>query len=203
VMRMVIDTNYLQADELCVYLADPDHKVIVTPYVELEMLKGDAPQNVVRSTEILAEHLGQVVLTKDPRAVACVAGRRKGMKKRLSAGKRTSSFRKWSRHTRNRAKNGDVRALDHVSRMSAGARAQLADMREEARTFQKNIDEARKRYSKQELEAFRADNFTPELIEKIRAHVMEMTQQFFENHHDRPGWPPRDDVFHTFTFRFA
>ena len=30
-----------------------------------------------------------------------------------------------------------------------------------------------------------------------------MTQQFFENHPDKPDWPPRDDVFHTFTFRFA
>ncbi|MGO3934951.1 hypothetical protein [Rhodopseudomonas pseudopalustris] len=201
--RMVVDTNYLQGDELRGYLTDPNNKVVITPFVELEMLKGDAPLNVVRSTEILAEHAKQVVLTKDSRDVACLKGRRKGMKKRLTGGRRTSSFRKWCRHTRERAKSGDVLALNHIARRAAGARAQLADMRQNADTFQKNIDEARKRYTKEELEAFRADSFTPGLIEKIRTHVMEMTQQFFEDHPDQPGWPPRDDVFHTFTFRFA
>lgn len=202
--RMVVDTNYLQADELRAYLLEsPSNKVIVTPFVELEMLKGDAPVNVIRSTEILAEHPKQVVLTKDPISVVCLKGRRKGMKRRLSGGRRTSTFRKWSRHTRARAKCGDARSLSHIARRAADARDQLADMRQNAQTFQQNIDEARNRYTKEELEAFRADNLTPALIEKIRAHVMEMTQQFFENHPDQPTWPPRDDIFHTFTFRFA
>ncbi|MGY4334951.1 hypothetical protein ACVWWG_009419 [Bradyrhizobium sp. LB7.2] len=202
--RMVVDTNCLQAKELRDYLLDsPRNRVVVTPFVELEMLKGDAPVNVIRSTEILAEHAKQVVLTKDPMDVARLKGRRKGMKKRLSGGKRTSTFRKWSRNTRKRAERGDPRSLRHIDRRAAGARAQLADMRQNAETFQQNIDEARKRYTKEELEAFRAGNFTPALIEKIRVHVMEMTQQFFESHPDKPDWPPRDDIFHTFTFRFA
>jgi hypothetical protein len=48
---MVIDTNYLQADDLKNYLSEStDNKVVVTPFVELEMLKGDAPVNVVKST---------------------------------------------------------------------------------------------------------------------------------------------------------
>lgn len=202
--QMVVDTNYLQADELRDYFDEaPGNKVIVTPLVELEMLKGDAPVNVIKSTEILAEHAKRVVLTKDPMDVVRLKGRRKGMKKRLSSGKRTSTFRKWSRHTRERAKKGDPRSLRHIDRRAAGARAQLADMRQNAQTFQQNIDEARNRYTKEELEAFRADNFTPALIEKIRIHTMEMAQQFFENHPNKPGWPPKDDIFHTFEFRFA
>jgi hypothetical protein len=41
--RMVVDTNYLQTDDLRSYLAESaDNKVVVTPFVELEMLKGDA-----------------------------------------------------------------------------------------------------------------------------------------------------------------
>ncbi|MGY3133472.1 hypothetical protein ACVWZM_004154 [Bradyrhizobium sp. USDA 4501] len=93
--------------------------------------------------------------------------------------------------------------MRHIDRRAAGARAQLADMRQNAQTFQQNIDEARNRYTKEELEAFRADNFTPALIEKIRIHTMEMAQQFFENHPNKPGWPPKDDIFHTFELRFA
>src|SRR6266436_5476550 len=113
--RMVVDTNYLQADDLRAYLSEStDNKVVVTPFVELEMLKGDAPVNVVKSTAILAEHPGQVVLTKDPTSVVRLKGRRKGMKKRLTGGRRTSTFRKWSRHTRERANRGDERALRRI-----------------------------------------------------------------------------------------
>jgi hypothetical protein len=124
----IIHTNYLQADDLKGYLsASTGNKVVVTPFVELEMLKGDAPVNVVKSTEILAERSKQVVLTKDPMSVARLKGRRKGMKKRLIGGGRTSAFRKWSRHTRERARCGDERSLRCIARGAAGARAQLAD----------------------------------------------------------------------------
>jgi hypothetical protein len=68
--RMVIDTNYLQADDLKSLSESSDNEVVVAPFVELEMLKGDAPVNVLKSTEILAEHSRQVVLTKDPMSVA-------------------------------------------------------------------------------------------------------------------------------------
>jgi hypothetical protein len=125
------------------------------------------------------------------------------MMKRLTGGRRTSTFRKWSRHTRERARCGNERSLSRIARRAAGARAQLADMRNDAQTFQQNIDEARKRYSKEELDAFRADNLTLALIEKIRTHVMDMTQQFYEAHPDKPEWPPKDDIFHTYTLRFA
>jgi hypothetical protein len=202
--RMVIDTNYLQADDLKSYLsASTGNKVVVTPFVELEMLKGDAPVNVVKSTEILAERSKQVVLTKDPMSVARLKGRRKGMKKRLVGGGRTSAFRKWSRHTRERATCGDERSLRRIARRATGARAQLADMRKDAQTFQQNIDEARKLYTKEELDAFRENKFTPALIDKLRGQVMDMTQQFYECHPDKPEWPPKDDVFHTYIFRFA
>jgi hypothetical protein len=91
---MVIDTNYLQAGDLKSYLsASTGNKVVVTPFVELEMLKGDAPVNVVKSTEILAERSKQVVLIKGPMSVARLKGRRKGMKKRLIGDGRTSAFR--------------------------------------------------------------------------------------------------------------
>jgi len=202
--RMVVDTNYLQSDELRDHLSKSgDNRVVVTPFVELEMLKGDAPVNVISSTEILAKRCRPVVLTKDPIGVARLKGRRKGMKKRLTSGGRTSAFRKWSRHTRDRARWGDARSLRRIVRGAAAARAQLADMRNEAQTFQRNIDEARKRYTKKELDAFREDSFTPALVEKIRVHAMEMTQHLYEQHPDKPGWPPKDDVFHTYIFRFA
>lgn len=203
-IRMVVDTNYLQSDELRNYFSGSARKkVVITPFVELEMLKGDAPVNVLGSTETLAEHSRQVVLTKDPISVVQLIGRRKGMKKRLTGGRRTSVFRKWSLHIRERAKRGDERALRSIARRATAARAQLADMVTAAQTFQQNIDDARQRYTKEELDVFRQEKLTPALVEKIRAHVMDMTQQFYERHPNEPEWPPKDDLFHTFVFRFA
>jgi hypothetical protein len=127
---MVVDANYLQKDELRDYLSkSAENKVVVTPYVELEMHKGNALENVLKSTEILARHPKQVVLTRDPHSVNHLKGRKKGMKKRLTAGGRTSSFRKWSRHTRERARCGDGRVVRRVMRRAAAARAQLDDGR--------------------------------------------------------------------------
>jgi hypothetical protein len=76
-------------------------------------------------------------------------------------------------------------------------------MRKDAQTFQQNIDEARKLYTKEELDAFRENKFMPALIEKLRGQVMDMTQQFYECHPDKPEWPPKDDVLHTYIFRLA
>ncbi|WP_141686544.1 hypothetical protein [Bradyrhizobium sp. LMTR 3] len=203
--RMVVDTNYLQSKALQDYFAESLNNIaVVTPFVEMEMLKGDAPVNILESTSILAAHCKQVALTKDSNSVARLKGGGKGMKKRLTGGGRTSAFRKWSRHTRERARAGDKRANEHIMRSATNARAQLADMRQDAETFQANLDEIRKRYTDEELAAFRnGAPFTPTLIEKIRNQTMEMTQQFFEIHPDRPTWPPKDDVFYTYTFRFA
>lgn len=202
--RMVVDTNSLQTDKLRTYLsAASDNKVVVTPYVELEMLKGDAPRNVIKATEILANHSKQVVLTKGSMSVARLKGKRKGLKKRLSSGRRTTAFRNWSRSTRVKAQSGDKRSLRRITAAAAGVQAQLADMRADAQTFQQNIDQARERYTKQDIDAFRAGEFNSALTEKLRAQVVDMTQQFYENHPDKLDWPPKDDVLHTYIFRFA
>lgn len=202
---MVIDTNYLRSEALRDYLeTSPENIAVITPFVEMEMLKGNAPINVFESTAILAAHPKQIVLTKDSNSVADLKGCRKGMKKRLTGGRRTRAFRKWCRHTRNQARAGDKRANDLIMRNAANVRAQLADMRRDAETFQANLDEIGKRYTDEELAAFRkGEPFTPSLIEKIHNQTIDMTQQFFEINPDRLSWPPKDDLFYTYVFRLA
>jgi len=170
----------------------------------MEMFKGNAPVNVFESTSLLAGHSGQVVLTKDSNSVARLKGRRKGAKKRLTGGGRSSTFRKWCRHTRKRAQAGDRQSNEQILRNAATARAQLADMRQNAETFQENLNDVRARYTDEELAAFRKGApFTPNLVEKIRNQAIEMTQQFYEIHPDGPAWPPKDDLLYTYIFRFA
>jgi enamine deaminase RidA (YjgF/YER057c/UK114 family) len=63
--------------------------------------------------------------------------------------------------------------------MAAGAKAQLKDMLENAKTFAENIQDAKKRYTKEEFVVRDGGTFTAELINKIHDDVLASTQQFF------------------------
>jgi hypothetical protein len=61
--RMVVDKNLLEADELRAYLAESkDNFAVITDYAQLEMLKGDALVNILKSTEILPQFPKQVLI---------------------------------------------------------------------------------------------------------------------------------------------
>jgi hypothetical protein len=106
-MRKVVDRNYLQRPERREYLAaSPKNILVVTDYLEMEMLGGRAGEPFLRSTEILAEYPRQVILAKLTDVTAGLRGRKKGMKKRLTDGKRSRAFRKWC-ETRPEIKVGD------------------------------------------------------------------------------------------------
>jgi hypothetical protein len=103
-MRRVIDTNLLNQEEFREYLAASRQNVaVLTPYAELEMLKVEKQEEFIELTAIMAYYPGQVVVSKDMHASARLRGKRKGMKKRLTDGKRTPRVRKWLRtHDRKR-----------------------------------------------------------------------------------------------------
>jgi hypothetical protein len=88
-MRKVVDTNFLQDEDLRAYLAaSPDNIAVITDYTEEEVLAA-GKDNIIKSTGILAAFPRQVVLGKETNALAMLRGKRKGMKKRFSDGKRT------------------------------------------------------------------------------------------------------------------
>src|ERR1700730_9742786 len=108
-LRKVADSNFLRSPELRNYLsASRTNIVVITDYAEMEGLRGNALVNIFRSTEILAEYPKQVILLKTTDIVSGLKGKKKGLKKRLTDGKRTTSFLKWCLE-RERAENGDKR----------------------------------------------------------------------------------------------
>lgn len=101
--RIVVDKNMLEDSKnlgakypLRAWLAaSKDHIVVVTDHAHLEMLKGSALKNILKSTEILAECPKQVHIVKSITAVSALKGKDKGHKKRMTSGRGTRSFRKW------------------------------------------------------------------------------------------------------------
>src|SRR5688572_24353593 len=94
--RMIIDKNMFERDDLRRWLAESsDHIAIVTDYAQLEMLKGNAVVNILKSTEIISAFSKQVHVLKPITKISGLKGKKKGMKKRFTSGGGTRSFRKW------------------------------------------------------------------------------------------------------------
>ena len=202
--RKVIDSNYLNRPELRQYLAaSPKNKVVVTDYVELEMLRGNSMETFLRSTEILADYPRQVILAKTTGVAAGLRGKRKALKKRLTDGNRTSAFRKWCR-VRRLIKNGE-RSFEH-KRLKAreAALAHLERMLNNLTSFKDDLEGHADRYTNQELSIIRTHQpFTDALVAKLIDGIMDFVQGFFEARLNHRELPPSREVPYTFIFRFA
>lgn len=97
-MRKVVDSNFLRKPELRDYLSrSKDNIAVITDATELEMVKAGGLDGLLKSTEVIADFPRQIVLAKKTGIAAALRGRWKGLKKRLTDGKRTRAFRKWCR----------------------------------------------------------------------------------------------------------
>jgi hypothetical protein len=202
--RMIVDKNFLESDELRAYLAESkDNFAVITDYAQLEMLKGNALVNILKSTEILAQYPKQVLILKPIDVISSLKGKKKGRKKRFTGGRATRAFRKWCKK-RARAKAGDKRLQQQIVDAGKEAAAQLTAMLENAGTFAENIDEAAKRFTREELEILREHKpLPPEIVLKILEGTMDLAKQFFALHPDIGQLPSSDELPHTFIFRFS
>jgi hypothetical protein len=120
--RMVIDKNMFERDELRAWLAESkDHVAIVTDYGQLEMLKGNALVNILKSTEIVSAFSKQVHVLKPITMISGIKGKRKGMKKRLTSGGGTRSFRKWCKKRARAALDMKLQQHSRHGRAGGGA----------------------------------------------------------------------------------
>jgi hypothetical protein len=202
--RMVVDKNYLESDELRSYLSQSKtNLVVITDYAQLEMLKGDALINILKSTEIPAEFPRQVRILRPIDAISGLKGKKRGLKKRFTSGKASRSFRKWCRK-RNRAKAGDKQIQQKILHAGKQAEAQLALMLEDTRNFADNIEDATSQFTDEELSILRRhEPLTPEIGAKIVDGVLKLTLKFFALHPGVDELPPSDEVPYTFIFRLA
>lgn len=209
--RIVVDKNMLEdlknlgaKHPLRAWLgASKDHIVVVTDYAHLEMLKGNALKNILKSTEILAEFPKQVHIVKSITAVSALRGKAKGRKKRMTSGRGTKSFRKW-RDKRAHAAEGHQRFEGEILRNGERASKQFADMLENMNGFADNIKDATKEFTDDELGILRCHESVPHaIVLKILGGTLKLADSFFLMHPDIRSQPKLHDVPHTFIFRFA
>jgi hypothetical protein len=203
-LRKVADSNFLRLPELRDYLsASRTNFVIITDYAEMEALKGNALVNIFRSTEIIAEHPKQVLLLKTTDIVSGLKGKKKGLKKRITDGKRTTAFRKWCLK-RERAKNGDKRLQRQIIQAGEEAEAHFDRMLEGLACFGENLEDAAKHFTQDELRVLRnREQLPPELVDTIIGRIMDLARRLFTAHPSIAALPASKELPYTYVFRFA
>jgi hypothetical protein len=203
-MRKIVDSNYLRRPELREYLAaSPKNKVVVTDYLELEMLGAEKLDDFLKSTEILAQYPRQIILAKTIGTAAGLRGKEKGLKKRLTDGKRTRAFRTWCRK-REQIARGDKSFEARRAEARKEAQVQLGDVLENLQIFKDNLEAHPARYTGDELNIIRTGKpFTPELMGKLLDGIMEFAKGLFAASTDRHELPSARELPYTFIFRFA
>jgi hypothetical protein len=202
--RMVIDKNMFEHDDLRVWLAESrDHIAIVTDYAQLEMLKGNAVVNILKSTEIVSAFPKQVHILKSITEISGLKGKKKGMKKRLTSGSGTRSFRKWCKK-RARAAQGDKKLQEQILAKGAQAAAQFDDMLADMKGIAENIEDATSQFTEEELAILRNKKpLTEAIVVKILDGTMNLAIKFFALHPEIEKLPPSDELPRTFIFRMA
>jgi hypothetical protein len=202
--RMVIDKNMFERDELRAWLAESKHHIaVVTDYAQLEMLKGNAVVNILKSTEIVSAFPKQVLVLKPITEIAGLKGKKKGMKKRLKSGGGTRSFRKWC-SKRARAAQGDKQLQGQILANGEQAAAQLDDMLADMKGFAENIEDATGQFTADELAILRNKQPVTEAVAvKILDGTMNLARKFFALHPEIKKLPPAHELPYTFIFRMA
>src|SRR5258708_333654 len=70
-MKMVVDKNFLELDELAVFLAmHPDNRAILIEFSAIEGYAGNAVKNIAKSMSVVCRFPEQTLVLKDARTIA-------------------------------------------------------------------------------------------------------------------------------------
>ena len=203
-MRMVIDSNYLQASGLREYFAkSPNNFAVVTDYASMEAYKGDTLASIYRSMQILAQFPRQVIVLKGTITVCGLKGRQSGLQRRMIDEGQTKGFSLYCRRLE-AAKRGDVDLQHQLLDYGRAADAQMARMLADAKKFPASLELVASTYTKQELQILRRDvPYTDDLFEKVAKNILTLAAMMFANHPSVPKLPPASELPYTFIFRSA
>lgn len=201
--RLVVDSNYLTKDGLRAWLkASKKNLAILTDQAEFEMIKAATIGDFLKSTAVISDFPGQVVLAKSITTASTLRGKKKGLKKRLTDGKRTRAFRKWCK--RRTAIEAKKETFKHHE-AQASARQHIEDLVEGGASFQDDLAKhTAEHYTAAELAIIRSgEPWTNEITKKVLDGIMDFALKFFALHPDWEQLPEVRTAPYTFIFRYA
>ena len=213
-MREVIDSNFLQSDELKTYLAEStDNYVVMTDYVAMEAYKGDTLPWFYDLMELLSRYPKQVLVLKEMREVCGLYGPAAASQDSLIDETKTRDFLEFCQHLA-AAKQGDPSLQRQLLENGKAATAHIGGMLRDMATLANGIDLMTKDCSPAELKILRRrDRPLPqrlgELIQNpqmLRKQIQDVTALAAALSQDDPSatsWLKLPEARDRFIFRFA
>lgn len=201
-MKLVIDSNALQTEELRAFLAKSKQNFAVLPdFAGMEAYKGDPLKTVYKSMAIVSDFPNQVIILKGSEKVCGLSGRRKGLQRRLVDEKQTAGFADHAQALR-LAEAGNIRLQEQIRELGKFANEHLNKMRDEAENIRGSIEELGRRFSKEERSQLRlGEKYSSELVDKVVRNVMELAALAFRDSRVVLRQPSYQELPNTFIFR--
>ncbi len=203
-MRLVVDSNRLQSDELRSYLAaSPRNFAVLTDYAAMEAYKGDTLESIYNSMEVVCAYAPQVIVLKTTGVVCGLSGRGSGLQARLIHQSQTKGFPEYARAL-SRAKHGDWALEYQLLEKGRDASHHLTRMLADAANMQLFIEDIKKMYSKEERASVRSGATYPlGFVDRTVKNVMHTAALLFKDHPNVRRKPNYRELVNTYIFRGA
>lgn len=203
-MKLVIDSNRLQSEELRDYLAKAKSNfAVLIDYAAMEAYKGNTLGSIYQSIATLTEFPDQVIVLKGTRAVCGLKGRLAGLQRRLIDEGQSSSFSKYVDHL-HQAKAGNRQLQQQLLDHGKEATAHLDRMLRDAENVAAAIDDIARMYSKDERRTIRlGENHSPSFVDKTIKNVLQIASTAFSEHPNVHTRPTYAELPNTYIFRVS
>jgi len=203
-MKLVVDSNRLQSEELRTFLtASTINQAVICDFAGMEAYKGDTLASIYKSMQVLADFPNQVLILKGSAKVCGLSGRRKGLQRRLIDENQTRNFPDFIRALiLGKAGNHHIQQqlLDH----GQFSQAHFDKMLKDAEAIKPSFDHLTKAYTKEERAIIREDReYTSEMIRKLGKTLIELSGLLFQDSPLVRRTPKFEELPNTFLFRFT
>jgi hypothetical protein len=203
-MQQVIDSNFLQSNQLRAYLAaSVNNRAVITDYAAMEAYKGDTLKSIYKSMGVLCEFSQQVVILKSTTVVCGLRGRDDDLREPLIDRYQTNGFPIYCRQLR-AAQDGDVWLQRDILEHGRVATAQMARVQADVAIMPEVFADTATVFTKDEISILRHGTaLTEAILDKLMRNTMMLAANFFKTH-PNGGWlPTAKDLPNTFIFRFS
>lgn len=201
-MRLVIDSNQMQSEQLRKFLsASTNNQAVLTDFAAMEAYKGDTLNSIFKSMAIVSEYPGQVLVLKGSRKLFGAPGRKKGLQRRLIDEQQTKEFPLFIKALRI-AQTADPRTQQQVLAHGRASDEHFTKMLAEAEEMRPVFDSLGKEYSKDERAILRnRGSYTPELADKLVKTVLDLAARIALSSRLVQRWPTYAELPNTYFFR--
>jgi hypothetical protein len=207
-MRMVVDSNFMQREELRSYLAaSTNNYAVLTEDAAMDAYRGNTLASIFPSMEIVADYPKQVIVLKATSIVCGLTGREAASQESLIDESTTRGFAEYC-HLLAAAKRGDrllqQQLLERGREATARRERWLQDMATLSSGFEQMMTFISKTHSTAELKIMRrGEDYTPEMREKLIQNVLMFAKELFNGHPAVKKLPELAEARNTFLFRDA